>query len=133
MRKSSFFFAFFLLTGLYAVRITLPDISLEKNWKSRSFTTSGGETVKVNFTAEGKGKAAGILITNGSSSTFCKFTVLPGKNSHTLTFPVSKHPIRLFMIDLRPQNGTKFLLKNFIVNYILNNRNRETDGLSVVN
>ncbi|MBQ9502790.1 MAG: hypothetical protein IJU70_11585 [Lentisphaeria bacterium] len=96
-----------------AATFDLPDVTIDTPWKSRAFASGGGETVKITFTAEGSGKADGVLTTNSSIS--LKFAVTPGKNSHSLTFPDSKVPIRMFIVKLAPQEGSRFVIKNFRV------------------
>ena len=111
------FLAALLTAGvLSAVTFSHPDIDLSKPWKSREITTSNGETVKLTFTAEGTGSASGRLVTNSSNSTFVKFTVVPGKNNHILTFAAKPGvPIRLFIVTFSPDAGAHLVIKNLKV------------------
>ena len=115
MRLIAFIAAFLSAGLLSAVTFDYPEIDLSKPWRSKEITTSGGETVKLTFTAEGSGNASGLLSTNSSRSTYRKFAIVPGKNDHSITFPVSKAPIRLFIVNLIPQSGAKLVIKNLKV------------------
>ena len=100
---------------LSAVTFDLPDVTLSKPWRSKEFTTSNGETVKVSFTAVGNGSAAGLISTNSSRSTYRKFSVTPGKNTHSITFPDDNNLVRLFIVNLMPQKDSKLVIKDFKV------------------
>ena len=115
MRKIVFLPVLLSTFLLSAVTFDLPEIKLDKAWKSRDFATSNGETVKLTFTATGSGKAAGLLATNSSKSTYKKFTVTPGENSHSITFPSPGTPLRSFVIHLTPQTGSRLSIKNLKV------------------
>ena len=115
MRALTFLLCFFSAALLSAVTFELPEIDLSKVWKSKEFATSNGETVKLSFTAEGSGKARGLLTTNSSKSTYRHFSVSPGKNVHSITFPVPKAPLRVFIVYLVPQEGAKLRIKNLKV------------------
>ena len=111
----NFFILISVITAVAAGAVTfdLPDITADKLWKSRSFTAANGETVQLSFTADRH--AEGVLATNSIKSTYRKFTVAPGKNSHTLTFPYGKTPIRQFIVHLIPPKGTPLSVKDFKV------------------